>query len=511
MKTLKLLLFVFFFQSVINLSAQNALHFDGINDYVSTSAVGVTSSSARTIEAWINTTSNSVPGSGGGIQHVIVDMGTFSTGMRFTFNILWSNAIRIEVGGSGLSGSIAVNDGSWHHVAVVYDPSSTNKLKLYVDGVLDIEGNISTAINTGSGNLIIGRRVDGTNSFDGKIDEVRLWNSAKTLSDIVASKDIEFCGGQPGLLAYYKFNQGIASGTNTSITSLIDYSGYSNNGTLNSFNLSGSSSNWVSGAVLTAGVGTSSNVSVSTCDTYTSPSGIYTWTTSGIYVDTIANTAGCDSVITIDLTINNNTANSIVETACSSYISPSGNNEWTTTGIYTDTIANAIGCDSVITIDLTIEVIDTSVVQTGIKLIANATGQSYQWIDCDGNVAINGATNQEFIPTSNGNYSVIVSSATCSDTSSCYQIVGVGIRNINSDNSIELFPNPSSDIVTIDFEQTIDFLEISIYDIAGKVVLFEEYENTNTAKLNISDLKGGVYFIKIDNENIEKYLKLIVK
>ena len=90
------------------------------------------------------------------------------------------------------------------------------------------------------------------------------------------------------------------------------------------------------------------------CDSYTSPSGsIYTFT--GIYIDTIPNSVGCDSVITLDLTITGNSSSStIAQTVCDSYTSPSGT-VYSSTGIYTDTVPNSVGCDSIITIDLTVK------------------------------------------------------------------------------------------------------------------------------------------------------------
>ncbi len=76
----------------------------------------------------------------------------------------------LEVGGNGLSGVTAVNDGYWHHVAVVYDPNATNNYKLYVDGALDAQGNLTVATNTSSGTYIqIGKRVDGSNPFTGRL------------------------------------------------------------------------------------------------------------------------------------------------------------------------------------------------------------------------------------------------------------------------------------------------------------------------------------------------------
>lgn len=105
---------------------------------------------------------------------------------------------------------------------------------------------------------------------------------------------------------------------------------------------------------------TTSMISATNCDSYTSPSG-QNWTISGTYMDTIANAVGCDSVITVNLTIHNSSTNSIVTTVCGSYTSPSGL-IWTTSGTYMDTISNVIGCDSVITVDLTVNNSSTSTI-----------------------------------------------------------------------------------------------------------------------------------------------------
>ena len=98
---------------------------------------------------------------------------------------------------------------------------------------------------------------------------------------------------------------------------------------------------------------TSSSFAVSACDSYTSPSGKYTWTISGIYHDTIPNAAGCDSSMAIDLTINKNSSSTQSVVVCDSFVSPSGK-VYVISGTYYDTLANAIGCDSIITTHLTV-------------------------------------------------------------------------------------------------------------------------------------------------------------
>lgn len=99
---------------------------------------------------------------------------------------------------------------------------------------------------------------------------------------------------------------------------------------------------------------TTNTINISRCETYTVPSGHETHTTSGIYHDTIPNFAGCDSLLTINLTIKHNTTSTISPVACGTYTVPSGHESYTTSGTYHDTISNAAGCDSLITINLTI-------------------------------------------------------------------------------------------------------------------------------------------------------------
>lgn len=95
------------------------------------------------------------------------------------------------------------------------------------------------------------------------------------------------------------------------------------------------------------------STSIVACNGYTSPSGRHHWTTSGSYLDTLQNAAGCDSILTVNLTINS-ARSSISPIACINYTSPSGKYVWTQSGSYTDTIARSAGCDSIINIILTI-------------------------------------------------------------------------------------------------------------------------------------------------------------
>ncbi len=76
------------------------------------------------------------------------------------------------------------------------------------------------------------------------------------------------------------------------------------------------------------------------------------YASSGFYYDTLKNTMGCDSIITLNLTIKNSTYHTINKTSCDKYTF--NGNKLTTSGVYYDTLTNAVGCDSIITLNLTI-------------------------------------------------------------------------------------------------------------------------------------------------------------
>ena len=91
-----------------------------------------------------------------------------------------------------------------------------------------------------------------------------------------------------------------------------------------------------------------------TCVSYTWSLNNQTYTSSGVYYDTIPSTSGCDSIVTLNLTILNPTNVNDVQTACDSYDWIDGNTYTSSTNTPTFVLQNAAGCDSTVTLDLTI-------------------------------------------------------------------------------------------------------------------------------------------------------------
>ncbi len=236
---------------------------------------------------------------------------------------------------------------------------------------------------------------------------------------------------------------------------------------------------------------TSSTLNESACGSYSF--GGVSLNASGTYTETVVNAAGCDSVITLNLTILQNSASSFADTICAGDSYAFGGQTLTLSDTYTNTIANAAGCDSVVTLNLFVRpAIIVSVTQTGASLAADAGLATYQW-QLDGN-DITGATSETYTATQNGDYTVLVTDGNnCEGASAAATVTGVGITNINNTVSIKLYPNPADDYLVIESSEHVVGYEIR--NLLGQVVL----EGNNYAgKINTSELAASAYLIVIN-------------
>ena len=90
------------------------------------------------------------------------------------------------------------------------------------------------------------------------------------------------------------------------------------------------------------------------CDSMLSPDGELVWTSTGTYLDTLTSAIGCDSIITVVLTINVHDETNVTNSSCNSYTTPNGQHTWTQSGEYMESLINANGCDSLVFYHLTI-------------------------------------------------------------------------------------------------------------------------------------------------------------
>jgi hypothetical protein len=224
----------------------NYLHFDGVNDYIAlpTSAVNIPSgNSPYTIEAMIK------PSVLGGIG--IVGWGDYGQGNKVNAFRLSPTGLVNYWWGADFSVDTPISTTAWSHVAVTYDGAFR---KMYVNGVQVGGDNTPTSeLNvTNTTNVTIGT-TNTSEYFNGGIDDVRIWNVARTETEINDKKACELDGNETGLVAYYKFNQGNSGVNNATITTATSTTG-NNVGTLTNYGLTAGSSNWLAGSPIVSDV-----------------------------------------------------------------------------------------------------------------------------------------------------------------------------------------------------------------------------------------------------------------
>lgn len=165
----------------------NGREFDGNNDYVdlgSPSDFGISGSQNRTVTLWFKQDDDAH-------TEPLFTFGTYATGKAWRFRAQ-AGQLRIEIQGSGYTSSgLSYTEGNWYFAAVVLDGTTLGDHTLYLG---DTAGNLNSesasgtsTVNTdGSGSAIIAQveRLLSTQAFDGIIDEVAVFDVAKSQSDI---------------------------------------------------------------------------------------------------------------------------------------------------------------------------------------------------------------------------------------------------------------------------------------------------------------------------------------
>lgn len=227
----------------------NGLLFDGINDYIELpNEANFDVTNALTIEAWVRFTGGSLAD---GQYQSIVTKGNEAWRLRFK-GTADPVLLSFDYNGSNELNSTGAPDfklGNWHHIAIVFDgTTATKSLKMYIDGILNIQAATppTTNINVNDDPVWIGNnRDESTTYLEGALDDLRIWKKVKGFTEINNFKDCQLMGTEHCLIAYYQFdNNTVPLANNTFITEVTDRTG-NNNGTFQGFTLDGSTSNFI--------------------------------------------------------------------------------------------------------------------------------------------------------------------------------------------------------------------------------------------------------------------------
>ena len=179
--------------SYINGKLGQALIFDGINDYIecgNDSSVQILTN--ITIALWVKASSKGDTG-----YDALVRKGT---GYALSFDnanpghIRWFGYSSGSPKGIVLAGGSYIYDNQWHFVACTFNGTTWN---IYIDGTLDQTKDDACTLDNPAHNLNLGKRSDGTDYFNGSMDEIRIWNRVFSAYEIklLAANNEYICRG----------------------------------------------------------------------------------------------------------------------------------------------------------------------------------------------------------------------------------------------------------------------------------------------------------------------------
>lgn len=235
---------------------------------------------------------------------------------------------------------------------------------------------------------------------------------------------------------------------------------------------------------------------VSACDSYTWINGTTYTANNNTAKDTI-NLSGYDSIISLQLTINTSSTSTDTQASCGDFTWINGITYSSNNNTAKDTLINSLGCDSIVSLDLTVTAFSKAVTNTGNMITAIETGAVYQWLDCSNSFSpLAGETMQSFTATNSGNYAVEISKNGCLDTSACTNIVFTSIiENLTS--TLKVSPNPFTESIRIEgFE--LQNKTIQLFDVTGKDYSKIITTNNNTIRTNL--LPAGIYILNIEGK-----------
>lgn len=466
-----------------------ALHFNGTSDFV---RIPINSNynffNEVTVEAWVKVETTNPPSQYGPILCNV-------DALSGVFLSVISGGVFFTCGNNGVQTGFNFNDGNCHHVAAT--ASNGGVLSLYVDGVLKATDLFQGPVGN-PGDLFIGKTSPNISIdyFNGLIKEVRLWNGARTQTDIQNNMNVVLnAAANPGLIGYWRCSE-------TSGQTITDFSTVANNATMgNSTAVENEDPSFANG-----------------CPSCTSPSatitaGGPTVFCSGSSVVLNAPVANNRSYQWIKAGVN------IAGATASAYTASNGGN-------YKLNVTNTVtGCAKTTNTSTTVTVNSlpsaiitpqgpTTFCAGGQVTLQANTGSAltYKWKK---NMNfISGATSSSYSATTAGNYKTVVTNAHgCSKVSSPLTVTVPcrEIETVTPEKGISIYSDPAIGYFNIYFSGFTENFEVIITDIMGRTVYSTFSPPISEMKINTGNFSKGIYTVTIKSAYFVESKKIVVQ
>jgi len=183
----------------------------------------------------------------------------------------------------------------------------------------------------------------------------------------------------------------------------------------------------------------------------------------------------------------------------------------TTNLTYKSVFSAASGCDSTMFTNISVlPEINATITASGNTLSTAIQEATYQWINCETNGAISGATGATFTPTESGNYAVIITSPDgCVKTSNCESMSIVGTLAPAREKQFDVYPNPMTTVLNVAISTSYKEGSLALYHITGQQVYTQNLKGERQLELDVHDLTQGTYYLKITTDGVPAVTKIV--
>lgn len=245
---------------------------------------------------------------------------------------------------------------------------------------------------------------------------------------------------------------------------------------------------------------------------------------TGVYVDLLSSSAGCDSLVTTNLTVNSAVTFTQSPSICAGEVFTVGTSTYTSSGTYTDLLVSSAGCDSTVTTVLTVNPLPT----VALAAFANPFClQTASYVLSGGSPAggtYSGAgisSSPDFSPTVAGlgnhviTYSFTDANACSSSATQSLTVTDcTGLEELGLASLVSLYPNPNNGQFTLIIEETgLKQILISVMDLQGKEIFSVTENNLGHVyqkEINLEGVSTGIYFVRINADGKLATMKLMV-
>ena len=252
---------------------------------------------------------------------------------------------------------------------------------------------------------------------------------------------------------------------------------------------------------------------ITACDSLTWIDGVTYTSSNNTATHTLTNAAGCDSVVTLNLTINYSSSGTDTQTACDSLTWIDGITYTTSNNTTTYTLNNSAGCDSVVTLDLIInefnlDFTESSTLFTSPPFVVqftnntpNLSNYNFTWDFGDSTIEQNNNASLSYEYLFNGIYDVAliaedITNGCGFDTLKKENLVfctgGPNLSIIKISNNINVFPNPTNENITVSVTNYNGNIKTEVYDLIGN-----RLQISNETTISLKDYARGIYLLKV--------------